>query len=240
MNIWRPSSPKLSGAVWLDMIRFYALEFNYRDLVVSISHQLVYRSDKYWNRKISVEDPVIPKSNLSRSMSNNKMCEYMLERFKFTYLYFGVPRTIRGHLYDGIAEEPERCRSVVFHKATLIKNNTSNNTPGNNLEKIYNKKWDPLSLIEEIKAMKRNSRDQFPPVELQTVRVRIYSLIGNYQQEKSYVHLDDARTFETIFPEWMYEYKFDANFLQNGTVNLFKNLYQISRSMLIEHFFYTI
>ena len=40
------------------------------------------------NRKISVEDPVIPKSNLSRSMSNNKMCEYMLERFKFTFLYF--------------------------------------------------------------------------------------------------------------------------------------------------------
>ena len=54
-SYWNNYTTASLGYHWLKMLRFYAVEFNYKESVISISHQNVLRAEKYWNRKISVE-----------------------------------------------------------------------------------------------------------------------------------------------------------------------------------------
>ena len=54
---WRSENPADLGTLWLQLLRFYALELADSDAVVSIrQRQPVTRADKGWNnKKISIE-----------------------------------------------------------------------------------------------------------------------------------------------------------------------------------------
>jgi hypothetical protein len=50
-------------------------------------------------------DPILKRSNLSRSLCSNKICDYIIDRICVTFRYFAIPRTMSGPLYDGILHE---------------------------------------------------------------------------------------------------------------------------------------
>ncbi|NXA09392.1 TUT7 uridylyltransferase, partial [Sapayoa aenigma] len=81
------------GQLWLELLRFYALEFNMTDLVISIRlKETVSRESKDWPKKrIAVEDPYSVKRNVARTLNSQLMYEYLLHCLRATYKYFALP-----------------------------------------------------------------------------------------------------------------------------------------------------
>ncbi|XP_075864640.1 terminal uridylyltransferase 7 isoform X2 [Microcebus murinus] len=87
----QPSVPV--GQLWVEMLRFYALEFNLADLVISIRvKESVSRESKDWPKKrIAIEDPYSVKRNVARTLNNQPVFEYILHCLRTTYKYFALP-----------------------------------------------------------------------------------------------------------------------------------------------------
>ncbi|XP_062455830.1 terminal uridylyltransferase 7 isoform X2 [Rhea pennata] len=81
------------GQLWVELLRFYALEFNLADLVISIRlKETVSRELKDWPKKrIAVEDPYSVKRNVARTLNSQLVYEYILHCLRTTYKYFALP-----------------------------------------------------------------------------------------------------------------------------------------------------
>nr|XP_006135950.1 terminal uridylyltransferase 7 isoform X2 [Pelodiscus sinensis] len=81
------------GQLWVELLRFYALEFNLADLVISIRlKEAVSRESKDWPKKrIAVEDPYSVKRNVARTLNSQIVYEYILHCLRATYKYFALP-----------------------------------------------------------------------------------------------------------------------------------------------------
>ncbi|NWI12674.1 TUT7 uridylyltransferase, partial [Crypturellus soui] len=81
------------GQLWVELLRFYALEFNLADLVISIRlKETVSRELKDWPKKrIAVEDPYSVKRNVARSLNSQLVYDYILHCLRATYKYFALP-----------------------------------------------------------------------------------------------------------------------------------------------------
>ncbi|XP_043942789.1 terminal uridylyltransferase 4 [Protopterus annectens] len=86
------------GQLWLELLRFYTLEFAMEEHVISIRvTDHVTREIKGWpKRRIAVEDPFALKRNIARSLNSQMVFEYILERFRTAYKYFACPQTKNG------------------------------------------------------------------------------------------------------------------------------------------------
>ncbi|XP_010121644.1 PREDICTED: terminal uridylyltransferase 7 [Chlamydotis macqueenii] len=82
-----------AGQLWVELLRFYALEFNMADLVISIRlKETVSRESKDWPKKrIAVEDPYSVKRNVARTLNSQLVYEYILHCLRATYKYFALP-----------------------------------------------------------------------------------------------------------------------------------------------------
>uniref|UniRef100_A0A8B9S2C8 Terminal uridylyl transferase 7 n=1 Tax=Accipiter nisus TaxID=211598 RepID=A0A8B9S2C8_9AVES len=82
-----------AGQLWVELLRFYALEFNMADLVISIRlKEAVSRESKDWPKKrIAVEDPYSVKRNVARTLNSQLVYEYILHCLRATYKYFALP-----------------------------------------------------------------------------------------------------------------------------------------------------
>lgn len=80
------------GRLWVDLLRFYALEFNMGDFVISVRvKEKISRELKDWPKKrIAVEDPYSVKRNVARSLNSQLVFEFMLHCLKATYKYFAM------------------------------------------------------------------------------------------------------------------------------------------------------
>ncbi|XP_042134530.1 terminal uridylyltransferase 7 isoform X3 [Peromyscus maniculatus bairdii] len=89
-----PSVPV--GQLWVELLRFYALEFNLADLVISIRvKELISRESKDWPKKrIAIEDPYSVKRNVARTLNNQPVFEYILHCLRTTYKYFALPHRV--------------------------------------------------------------------------------------------------------------------------------------------------
>ncbi|NWT28495.1 TUT7 uridylyltransferase, partial [Cardinalis cardinalis] len=81
------------GQLWLELLRFYALEFNMADLVISIRlKEPVSRELKDWPKKrIAVEDPYSVKRNVARTLNSQLVYVYVLHCLRASYKYFALP-----------------------------------------------------------------------------------------------------------------------------------------------------
>uniref|UniRef100_A0A8C5N8M3 Terminal uridylyl transferase 7 n=1 Tax=Gouania willdenowi TaxID=441366 RepID=A0A8C5N8M3_GOUWI len=81
------------GLLWIEMLRFYSLEFNIADNVISVRTGVVLsQSMKDWPKsQIAVEDPFSVKRNVARTLKNQQMYDYVMHCLKTTYMYFGSP-----------------------------------------------------------------------------------------------------------------------------------------------------
>ncbi|XP_009326404.1 PREDICTED: terminal uridylyltransferase 7 isoform X2 [Pygoscelis adeliae] len=82
-----------AGQLWVELLRFYALEFNMADLVISIRlKERGSRESKDWPKKrIAVEDPYSVKRNVARTLNSQLVYEYILHCLRATYKYFALP-----------------------------------------------------------------------------------------------------------------------------------------------------
>uniref|UniRef100_A0A8C5LWS9 RNA uridylyltransferase n=1 Tax=Leptobrachium leishanense TaxID=445787 RepID=A0A8C5LWS9_9ANUR len=82
------------GQLWVEMFRFYALEFNMSDLVISIRvKERLSRESKDWPKKrIAVEDPYSAKRNVAKALNSQLVFDYMIHCLKATYKYFAMPQ----------------------------------------------------------------------------------------------------------------------------------------------------
>nr|XP_020661480.1 terminal uridylyltransferase 7 [Pogona vitticeps]XP_020661481.1 terminal uridylyltransferase 7 [Pogona vitticeps]XP_020661482.1 terminal uridylyltransferase 7 [Pogona vitticeps] len=81
------------GQLWVELLRFYALEFNLADFVISIRlKEKLSRESKDWPKKrIAVEDPYSVKRNVARTLNSQLVYEYILHCLRATYKYFAMP-----------------------------------------------------------------------------------------------------------------------------------------------------
>lgn len=88
-----PHPPVEVGLLWVEMLRFYSLEFNLADNVISVrTGAVLSREMKDWPKKrIAVEDPFAVKRNVARTLNSQQMYEYILHCLKTTYKYFALP-----------------------------------------------------------------------------------------------------------------------------------------------------
>ncbi|KAM6392196.1 terminal uridylyltransferase 7 isoform 1-T1 [Rhynochetos jubatus] len=122
----------LAGQLWVELLRFYALEFNMADLVISIRlKERVSRESKDWPKKrIAVEDPYSVKRNVARTLNSQLVYEYILHCLRATYKYFALPHKKRGRLRKksspSINEEKsqmlEHGKDVIKHENSELQN----------------------------------------------------------------------------------------------------------------------
>ncbi|KAA8592619.1 hypothetical protein FQN60_018074 [Etheostoma spectabile] len=88
-----PHPPVEVGLLWVEMLRFYSLEFNLADNVISVrTSPVLSREIKDWPKKrIAVEDPFAVKRNVARTVNSQQMYEYIIHCLKNTYKYFALP-----------------------------------------------------------------------------------------------------------------------------------------------------
>uniref|UniRef100_A0A8C5R7R4 Terminal uridylyl transferase 4 n=1 Tax=Leptobrachium leishanense TaxID=445787 RepID=A0A8C5R7R4_9ANUR len=83
------------GQLWLELLKFYTLDFSVEEHVISIRvHDLVTRDSKNWpKRRLAIEDPFATKRNVARSLNSQMVHEYIQERFRGAYRYFACPQS---------------------------------------------------------------------------------------------------------------------------------------------------
>ncbi|XP_047197197.1 terminal uridylyltransferase 4 [Hippoglossus stenolepis] len=88
-----PHPPVEVGLLWVEMLRFFSLEFIMADNVISVrTNAVLSREIKDWPKKrIAVEDPFAVKRNVARTVNSQQMFEYMVHCLKTTYKYFALP-----------------------------------------------------------------------------------------------------------------------------------------------------
>lgn len=86
------------GQLWLELIRFYTLEFALEEHIISIRlKELLPRELKNWpRRRLAIEDPFALKRNVARSLNSQMVFEYIQERFRTAYKYFACPQSRNG------------------------------------------------------------------------------------------------------------------------------------------------
>ncbi|KAM3610510.1 uncharacterized protein V6R79_004990 [Siganus canaliculatus] len=91
-----PRLPVEVGLLWVEMLRFYSLEFIMADNVISVrTRAILSREMKDWPKKrIAVEDPFAVKRNVARTVNSQQMFDYILHCLKTTYKYFALPLSV--------------------------------------------------------------------------------------------------------------------------------------------------
>ncbi|XP_069498286.1 terminal uridylyltransferase 4 isoform X2 [Ambystoma mexicanum] len=164
------------GQLWLELLKFYTLEFALEEYVISVRVQeLLTRENKNWpKRRIAIEDPFAPKRNVARSLNSQMVFEYILERFRAAYKYFACPQWKENSKsktcikkkkseksdVSGKCDEPARNCCLQEDKQCIEKDNTNcgNDARDSDLVKSNGKQHFPTQcLTKGANCLKRNN-----------------------------------------------------------------------------------
>nr|XP_004672399.1 terminal uridylyltransferase 7 isoform X2 [Jaculus jaculus] len=125
----QPSVPV--GQLWVELLRFYALEFNLADLVISIRvKEPISRESKDWPKKrIAIEDPYSVKRNVARTLNSQPVFEYILHCLRTTYKYFALPHNVSK---SSLPKPPSSITSISDHSKEAINHDPGIQTEDNN------------------------------------------------------------------------------------------------------------
>ncbi|XP_051803116.1 terminal uridylyltransferase 4 [Acanthochromis polyacanthus] len=122
------------GQLWLELFRFYTLEFALEEYIISIRlKELLSREVKNWpRRRLAIEDPFALKRNVARSLNSQMVFEYIQERFRTAYKYFACPqkRGSGGHQRNKKAGEHGTKSERVQKKETAFVNKEEDDGKG--------------------------------------------------------------------------------------------------------------
>ncbi|KAK9973985.1 hypothetical protein ABG768_022098 [Culter alburnus] len=87
------SPPVQLGKLWVELLRYYSLEFQIPEKVISVrTNGDVWRDLKDWPKKrIAIEDPFAVQRNVARTLNSQTMFDYFWHCLKTTYKYFASP-----------------------------------------------------------------------------------------------------------------------------------------------------
>ncbi|CAH1242765.1 ZCCHC11 [Branchiostoma lanceolatum] len=86
------------GALWLELLRYYSVDVELEDVVISIrKSSAITRVEKKWpHRRMAVEDPFSTKRNTAKSLNSPAVFDFLTDRLKQAYMYFGVRKPASG------------------------------------------------------------------------------------------------------------------------------------------------
>ncbi|XP_077548251.1 terminal uridylyltransferase 4-like [Haemaphysalis longicornis] len=98
---WACKNFRSVGQLWVELLRFYAVEFKLSKHVVCIRNsQPVLITEKKWNnRYIAIEDPYSPKWNLARSIPSERVYLFVKGCLRSSAVYFLVPQLRSGPMF---------------------------------------------------------------------------------------------------------------------------------------------
>ncbi|NXI42291.1 TUT7 uridylyltransferase, partial [Galbula dea] len=117
-----------AGQLWVELLRFYALEFNMADFVISIRlKETLSRESKDWPKKrIAVEDPYSVKRNVARTLNSQLVYEYILHCLRATYKYFALPHKKSAKLIKKSSPNAnEEKYQILDHEKDALKHENS-------------------------------------------------------------------------------------------------------------------
>ncbi|CAG7690012.1 unnamed protein product [Allacma fusca] len=199
----------LLGRLWIDLLRFYSSE-NLYSFVISMTGNSLELDHRVKDRKITIEDPFNKTpGKKSKIQTSPHMYEYISKMFMSAFLYFGIPRTCDGSMYEAIlpAHRQDICSPFVFHQVLQQESAAKDVSEETTLDEIDYPKWNPVNLAVKVKG-EREAREWLsskPTKKLVSVKVRMFvdHLGGANVLEQ------DVRLLDQLFPDWVYEYKFE-------------------------------
>ncbi|XP_077548317.1 terminal uridylyltransferase 4-like [Haemaphysalis longicornis] len=105
---WACKNYRSVGQLWVELLRFYAVEFKLSKHVVCIrKSQPVLIAEKKWNnRYIAIEDPYSPKWNLARSIPSERVYLFVKECLRSSAAYFLLPQLRSGPMFTMLPGPP--------------------------------------------------------------------------------------------------------------------------------------
>ncbi|XP_051853001.1 terminal uridylyltransferase 7 isoform X2 [Antechinus flavipes] len=194
------------GQLWVELLRFYALEFNLGDLVISIrAKEAISREAKDWPKKrIAVEDPYSVKRNVARTLNSQLVYEYILHCLRATYKYFAIPHK------KAIKTTPKKPMNINIDASETSKNLKDDVKHDPEVQVMNNKivvvsdYVDATNIVENFKAHQRNTIKVFdgfesPTEELGDIQVGINQ--GDLDCIIEEVIFDDSEDFKPHYEE---------------------------------------
>ncbi|XP_027883781.1 terminal uridylyltransferase 4 [Xiphophorus couchianus] len=127
------------GQLWLELLRFYTLEFPLEENIISIRlKELLSRDAKNWpRRRLAIEDPFALKRNVARSLNSQMVFEYIQERFRSAYKYFACPqrRGAKKTRGDEVGRIPEGQEDNKKSEGSQREDDSGDDEDGSDLEK---------------------------------------------------------------------------------------------------------
>uniref|UniRef100_A0A672PUV2 RNA uridylyltransferase n=1 Tax=Sinocyclocheilus grahami TaxID=75366 RepID=A0A672PUV2_SINGR len=129
------SPPVLLGKLWVELLRYYSLEFQIPEKVISVrTNSDLLRDLKDWPKKrIAIEDPFAIQRNVARTLNSQMMFDYMLHCLKTTYKYFASPsKSTAGKVRSN--SQTDKSVNAVNHIDSVKR---STKVPAENLERSH-------------------------------------------------------------------------------------------------------
>lgn len=209
-----------AGDLWLRMLNYYGHHFKFINYNVNVTQTTPSeRNDKTYSKKMSIEDPFNPKRNLTRTISNTAVLEYIIDRlFKVICRYFSVPQLSFGQLFY----------TLTVGKTIMKEKRSKNNSLTDSMDKNS----------AESEVDKSNSSDL--DLALERLAVKETSMDSQDDEETRHITSGDqlTRPFDTIsFDEAVriinliekkhFDFKFDKQkFTEGESVPIFCSMCQ--------------
>ncbi|KAK6179643.1 hypothetical protein SNE40_011956 [Patella caerulea] len=166
---WKTENKQSLSELWLGILRFYVLNFDTANEVVSIKMEKQSRIEKKWNsKKLAIEDPFAPKLNVARTVSNAMIYEYLQDTLRKAYHYFGLPRNSQGESWIPMKslETMAATNALKEYKQTeTLSNATENNS--NHERTLENSNTDSVDRVKDSPLdVKTSSSNSSPSTDL--------------------------------------------------------------------------
>lgn len=105
---WTCKNDRSVGQLWVELLRFYAVEFKLNKRVVCIrKSQPVLITEKKWNKRyIAIEDPYSSKRNLARSIPSERVYLFLKRCLRTSATYFLLPQLRSGPVFTMLPGPP--------------------------------------------------------------------------------------------------------------------------------------
>ncbi|KTG33814.1 hypothetical protein cypCar_00011525 [Cyprinus carpio] len=129
------SPPVLLGKLWVELLRYYSLEFQIPEKVISVrTNSDLWRDLKDWPKKrIAIEDPFAVQRNVARTLNSQMMFDYMLHCLKTTYKYFASPSKSTAGKFSSNSQTDKSVNAV--NHVDSVKRSTK--VPAEDLERSH-------------------------------------------------------------------------------------------------------
>lgn len=100
---WVSGNTSTVAELWLGLLKFFSVNYPISEYIVRIDKRSIEKSGG--RRKMVIEDPFQPKTNIARTVISNATTEYFLHCMRTTFKYFSIPNTADGPIYHHVIRD---------------------------------------------------------------------------------------------------------------------------------------